>query len=204
VVGGLGVERDEVPERVVRALRLRDLPVGVRLACVDDVGELDPVLDEEDRDVVADQVEVAFLRVELRREPARVADGVGRPPGPEDGGEPHEHGGLDALAEERGLADVRGAAVADEHAVRAVAARVHDPLGDALVVEVHDLLAQVVVLQQRRAAVPRLQRVVGVVEPRTRGRGEELALLALRLLGGTGRRARGRHRLGAVLVVLGR
>lgn len=69
-------EGDEVPERVVGALRLRDLPVRVRLAGVDDVGELDRVLDEEDRNVVPDQVEDAFLGVELRREPPRVAHGV--------------------------------------------------------------------------------------------------------------------------------
>ena len=56
-------------------------------------------------------------------------------------------------------------AVALEDAVRAGAAGVHDPLGDALVVEVGDLLAQVVVLQQRRPARPGLQRVVGVAQP---------------------------------------
>jgi hypothetical protein len=49
-------------------LRLRDLAVGMWLAGVDDVRELDPVLDEEDRDVVPDEVEVAVGRVELRRE----------------------------------------------------------------------------------------------------------------------------------------
>ena len=43
-------------------LGLRDLAVGVRLDGVDDVGELDAVLDEEDRDVVADEVEVALAR----------------------------------------------------------------------------------------------------------------------------------------------
>ena len=59
-------------------LRLRDLPVGVRLAGVDDVGELDPVLDEEDRHVVADEVEGALVGVELRREAAGVAHRVGR------------------------------------------------------------------------------------------------------------------------------
>ncbi len=38
--------------------------------------------------------------------------------------------------------------------MRAGAPGVHHALGDALVVEVRDLLAQVVVLQQRRAALP--------------------------------------------------
>ena len=59
-------------------LGLRDLPVRVRLGGVDDVGELDAVLDEEDRHVVADKVEVALSGVELDREAADVADRVGR------------------------------------------------------------------------------------------------------------------------------
>ena len=46
---------------------------------VDEVRELDPVLDEEDGDVVAHEVEVALLGVEPRREPAYVPYGVGRP-----------------------------------------------------------------------------------------------------------------------------
>ena len=69
-------------------------------------------------------------------------------------------------------------AVADEGAVRAGAAGVHDPLGDALVVEVGDLLAQVVVLQEGRPARPGAQRVVGVAQPGAGRRREEGALLA--------------------------
>jgi hypothetical protein len=38
----------------------------------------------------------------------------------------------------------------------------HHPFRDALVIEVGDLLAQVKILEQRRAAVPGLQRMVGV------------------------------------------
>ena len=47
--------------------------VGLRLDCVDQVGELDRILDEEDRDVVADEVPVAFLGVELHGEAAHIA-----------------------------------------------------------------------------------------------------------------------------------
>ena len=43
-----------------------------------EVGELDGVLDEEHRDVVADQVEVALVGVELDGEAAHVAGHVGR------------------------------------------------------------------------------------------------------------------------------
>lgn len=51
-VQGLGSERHEVPERVVRGLRLGKADVGLGLAGVDEVDELDAVLDEEDGDVV--------------------------------------------------------------------------------------------------------------------------------------------------------
>ena len=63
------------------------------------------------------------------------------------------------------------------------AAGVHDPLGDALVVEVGDLLPQVVVLQQHRSARPGLQRVVGVVQPGTLRRRQVGAALGDRPLG---------------------
>ena len=72
-----GVQRHEVPERVVGGLRLRDLAIGLGLRRVDHVGELDAVLDEEHGHVVADEVEVALLRVELRGEAAHVTSGVG-------------------------------------------------------------------------------------------------------------------------------
>ena len=55
-----------------------------------EVGELDRVLDEEHRDVVADEVPVALLRVELHREAAHVTGEVGRALVAGDGREPHE------------------------------------------------------------------------------------------------------------------
>jgi len=54
---------------------------------------------------------------------------------------------------------------------------VHHALGDPLVVEVRDLLAQVVVLQQRGATLAGLERVVAVAQPGAVGRGEEGTLL---------------------------
>jgi hypothetical protein len=50
--------------------------------------------------------------------------------------------------------------------VGAGTARVHDALGDALVVEVRDLLAQDEVFEQRRPASSRLERVLVVVDAR--------------------------------------
>ena len=65
-------QRPEVPLHVVVA----GMGVGSPLLAVDEVLELLRVPDEEDRRVVADQVVVALVGVELDREPARVARGV--------------------------------------------------------------------------------------------------------------------------------
>ena len=163
-VHALGRQRDEVPEVVVRGLRLRKAAVRLLLGRVDQVGELDRVLDEEDRDVVADEVPVALLGVELDREAAHVARQVGRALVAGDRREAHERLGLLARPlEEVGAGHVAERLVGLEEAVRAEAAGVHDPLGDALVVEVEDLLAEVEVLEQRRAARGRpAQRVLVV------------------------------------------
>jgi hypothetical protein len=60
-VHALGRQADEVPEIIVGRLRLRKRPVGFLLGGMDQVRKLDGVLDEEDRDVVADEIPVAFL-----------------------------------------------------------------------------------------------------------------------------------------------
>ena len=67
--------------------------VGARVALdrVVEVGELQRVAEEEHRRVVADHVPVAFLGVELQREAADVALGVGRAALAGDGGEAGEH-----------------------------------------------------------------------------------------------------------------
>lgn len=50
--------------------------MGLRLDGVNNVGELDGVLDEEDRDVVTDKVPVTFLRIKLDGEATDVTNGV--------------------------------------------------------------------------------------------------------------------------------
>ena len=149
----------------MRAGRLRIAAIGLHLHRMDQVGELDRVLDEEDRDVVADQVPVALLGVELDREAAHVARRVHRAGAAGHGGEAHEHLGLLAdLGQDLG-ARVLGQRLGQlEVAVRRRAAGVNDALGDPLVVEVLDLLAQDEVFQQRRAAPTGLQRVLVVAD----------------------------------------
>ena len=162
-VGRLRHQRDEVPERVVGARRLGHRVVRLGLHRMHQVRELHRVLDEEDRDVVPDEVEVPLVRVELRREPAHVARRVDGPPLARDGREAHEdRGALALLRQERGARVLRQRCVALEHAVRGGAAGVHDPLGDALVVEVGDLLPEDEVLQERGTAQSGLERVLVV------------------------------------------
>ena len=162
-VGDLRHQRREVPERVVRGPRLRHGEVRLRLGGMHQVGKLHRVLDEEDRDVVADQIPVALVGVELDGEAAHVARRIGRAALAEDGREAHEDRRLLAgLGKERGARELPERSGALEEAVRRRAARVHDPLGDTLVVEVRDLLAQDEVFEQRRPAQPRLQRILVV------------------------------------------
>ena len=142
---------------------LRHGEVRLGLGRVHQVGKLHRVLDEEDGDVVADEIPVAFIRVELHREAAHVARGIGRAAFAEHGREADEDRRLLAgFAEERGARELRDCLGAFEEAVRRRAARMDDPLGDPLVVEMRDLLAEDEVLEQRRTTETRLQRVLVV------------------------------------------
>jgi hypothetical protein len=144
---------------------LRDFVVQFRLDGVNHVREFDGVLDEEDRDVVADEVEVSLLCVELGGEAAHVAREVGRAARARDGREAHEDGRLHLrVLQEVGLRQLCQRLVDLKVAVRARAACMHHALGDALVVEVRDLLAEDEVFEQRRAALAVLERILVVVD----------------------------------------
>ena len=149
LVQRLGQRGPEVPV-VARAAQ-----VGARVALhgVVEVRELERVAQEEDRRVVADEVPVSFLGVELDREAADVALGVGCAALAGHGGEAHEEVGLLAdRREDLGLG-VPGDVVGDrEGAVGARALGVHAALGNHLAIEVGELLQEPDVLQQRRPA----------------------------------------------------
>ena len=126
-------------------------------------GNLIGVLDEEHRDVVADEIPVPLLRVELDGEPPDVTGQVGGALVAGHRREPDEdRRPLSRPLEQVGPGDVGERLVRLEEAVRAEASGVDHPFGDALVVEMEDLLPEVEVLQQRRAAVTRPQRVLVV------------------------------------------
>ena len=154
---------------------------GSGLSAVDDVRKFDRVADEEDRQVVADEVPVAVLGIELDGKSARIARDFGRIAAADDGRKANrERRLLPLLLEQLGARVLRRRLVADharrfELAVADEPARVHDPLRDALAIEVADLFEEVVVLQRGgpaaahrplrlvvrdRMSLPRRQRLV--------------------------------------------
>ena len=62
----------------MRRGRLRVALVRLHLYRMDQIGKLDRVLDEEHRNVVADQIPVAFIGVELHRKTAHIAGSINR------------------------------------------------------------------------------------------------------------------------------
>src|SRR3546814_11837157 len=68
----------KIPEIVVRGLRLWKVAIRFGLGRVDQIGEFDRILDEEHRDVVADQIPIALLSIEFDGETPHIACKVER------------------------------------------------------------------------------------------------------------------------------
>ena len=170
-------QADEVPEIIVRRLRLRKGAVGLGFHRMNDVRKLDRVLDEEDRDVVADEIPVSFLGIEFDGEAAHVARQVERTFRTGDGREPHEDGRFLAGALEDVGAGICGKRfIGLEIAVRAIAARMNDALRNALMVEMKNLLAEVEILDQRGTALADLQGVLVVGNRPALRRGQDFGI----------------------------
>ena len=73
LVGGLRPQADEVPEHV----GVLEVSGGVPLLGEDEAGEEDGIPDEEDGGVVANEIPVALLGVELGSEATGVTGGIG-------------------------------------------------------------------------------------------------------------------------------
>src|SRR5665811_267839 len=150
---GFRRERNEIPECVVPGCRLRKTAVGFHLYGMDEVGEFDGILDEENRDVVADQVPVAFLSVKLDGKPAYVTRGIYRTRAACDGRYTSKHRCLLTYLGEYpggGVLLQRGGQL--EESMRARRTRVNDTLGNTLVIEMGDFFAEDEILQKRRTA----------------------------------------------------
>src|SRR5664280_2551341 len=117
---------------------------------MDEVGKFDGILDEENRDVVADQVPVAFLCVKLDGKSAYVTRGIYRTRAACDGRYTSKHGCLLTYLGEYpggGVLFQRGGQL--EKSMRARRARVNDALGNSLVIEMRDFVAKDEILDQR-------------------------------------------------------
>lgn len=99
----------EIPEVVVSGLCLRDFVVRLGLARVDDIGELESILDEENRNVVADNVPVTFLGVELHGKSTNISDGIRTASASQDCGETNEDRGCTrGIGQNTSRSDIRG------------------------------------------------------------------------------------------------
>src|SRR5665647_1391126 len=154
-------ERNEIPERIVRGRRLGKASVGFHFYGMDEVREFDGILDEENRDVVADQIPVAFLGIKFDGKPAYITRGVDRTRTACDGRYASKQRRLLAYFGEYsggGVPLQRGGQL--EVSMRTRRPRVNDTLGNTLVIEMGDFLAQDEIFQQRRAARIRPERVL--------------------------------------------
>ncbi len=149
--------------------------VGARVALhgMVQVGELQRVAQEENRRVVAHQVPVALLGVELHGEAADIALGVSGAALAGHGGEAGEHLGLLAHGREDPGPGVAGDVMGDgEGAEGAGALGVHAPLRDHLAVEVGQLFQVPDVLKQHGPPRPGRHCVLVVNHGRTVARGQ--------------------------------
>ena len=172
-VHGFRRQRDKIPEIIVRRLRLRKGPVRLFLDGMDEVRKANGILDEEHRDVVADDVPVALPGIELYGEAPDVAGKIEGSLAARDGGKTHEGRGLLPGALENVGARIFGKRfIGLEIAMRTVATRMYDPLGNAFVIEMEDLFPEGEILDQRRAAWADLQCVL-IVRNRSALRGRQ-------------------------------
>lgn len=137
------------------------------------VRKLHRILDEEHGKVIADEIEVALIGVELDRETPHVPRRIRRAALARDRGESDkDRRALAGLGEKRRARELRERFVAFEVAMRAGASSVHDALGNALMIEVNDLLAEDEVFEKRRPPQPGLERVLVVGDGNALVRGE--------------------------------
>ena len=124
--------------------------VGLHFHRMNEIGKLDRILDEEDGDVVADEIEVALVGIEFDRKSAHVARQVSGARAAGDGGEASENFRFLALfGEERRSRQMRNRIGHLEIAVRARPAGMNDALWNSLVIEMGDLLAKREIFQKR-------------------------------------------------------
>src|SRR5688572_19478294 len=112
----------------------------LRLHRMDHIGEFHRILDEENRDIVADQVPVALVRVELHGEAADIARRIGGAALACDRGKAHEYRRtLAGLGEDGGARQLCEALITLEVSVCARPTRVNDAFGNPFMIKMRDL-----------------------------------------------------------------
>jgi hypothetical protein len=194
---GAGLLTEKVPGGIVRRRRLRNLIITTGLDSVDQVGETDGILDEEDGDVVADDVKIALVGVEPGCEAVNVAGKVGATAATSDGREADEDGGFFIFAVEEGRGgDVGEVAVRGEYTVGTCATSMDSALGDLyslagntgpredsthpLMVKTLNLLTEDKVLQQSRPTLAGLETVL--ILDRTANVGGHVGILIIEVV----------------------
>ncbi len=149
-MGSLGHETNKVPERVMRGSRLRVAAIGLHFHRMHEIGKFDRILDEEDRNVVADEIPIAFLGVELDGEAPDVPHRVRRSRAAGDRRKSNIDLGLFADLRQHARARIfRQRLPQLEKTAGAGPARVDDAFGDALMVKMKNLFAEMEILQKR-------------------------------------------------------
>lgn len=133
----LRVVREEVEYPPV----LLNVGFGIRFQGVDHVGELHAVADEEDGEVVANEIEVAFSGVELDGKTTRISESLGAATLVDDGGETNNDGSLDTGSSEKISTSEVGNVMSDfKETLCTGTSGMHNPLRDPLPVEVGEFL----------------------------------------------------------------
>ena len=157
----------------MRGRRLWKAAVGFHFDGMDQIREFDGVLNKENRDVVANQIPVTFLRIKLHSKAAYIARGID--------GTGTAGDGRDARKHRRPRTDfgeyLGGGVVLErggqfEKTMRTRGTRVNDTLGDAFMIEMGDFFAQDKIFQQGRSARIRAQRILVIGECDTLVSGE--------------------------------
>src|SRR5215831_5492401 len=152
---------DEVPEVVMRRLRLRKATIRFLLHRMDQIRKLDGVLNEKHWDIVPDDVPVPFLRVKLYGKATDVTRQVRRALVTGHGREAYEGGGLfPSTLKQIGFGDVGKRLIVLEISTRPEAAGMYHPLRDALMVEVEELLTEVKIFKCCGAAGTDFERIL--------------------------------------------
>lgn len=162
----------------MRGLRLWKGAIRFLLGGMDEIRKLDRILNEEDGNVVADKVPVSLHGVELHGKTAHIPRKIGRPFVAGDGREPHEGRGLLTRPLKQIGPGMGGKGfIGLEVAMGSIATSMNHTLGDSFVIEMENLLAEMEIIHDKRAARTNSKRVL-VIRYRPALSGRQHGLLA--------------------------